>query len=328
MNEGRALLHLEFGDAALFVVKDPRLCRLVPFWLRVMNAEKVEPAAIIPVRNPFEVARSLEVRNRFSREQSLLIWLRHVLDAEFDTRDIRRSFVRYDDLLDDWKVVMSRLSAELGVSWPDQSIAAGTAISDFLRPELRHHSVETEPTDVVFPLSEWIARTCEALGTLLGPKAKGTVSALSALDEVKQEFDRAASIFGPIVEGGRGLAAGLEERQAELREQVSKLETDRQHLFDRIGLLESERGTLQRHASNLEERASDLERQVSNLTKEVSNLTGQVSNLEQHNAEVSGELAAAKHHVEALLQSGSWRITTPLRAIVRAFKRASSSQKV
>src|SRR5262245_51103564 len=198
-DECRSLLAQEFDDAPLFVVKDPRLCRLVPFWLRVLQAENIAAAAVIPIRSPFEVARSLEARNGFSREQSLLIWLRHVLDAEAETRNTVRSFVAYGDLLNDWKAVSNRMSAELRVTWPTEPRAAETEVAEFLKPELRHHWVEIEPDGVAFPLDEWLKRTYEAYGGLLRSE-NGAASACRTLDEVKHEFDRGASFFGPLIE--------------------------------------------------------------------------------------------------------------------------------
>jgi hypothetical protein len=318
VDECRSLLAQEFGDAPLFVVKDPRLCRLVPFWVRVLQAENIAAAAIVPVRNPFEVARSLEARDRLPREQSLLMWLRHVLDAELATRHITRSFVGYRDLLNDWKAVANRMSAELQVTWPSQSAATDTAISDFLRPDLCHHFAEIDSEDAAFPLSEWLIRTYEALGVLLR-SGNGTARAYETLDEVTHEFDRAASLFGPIIETGRSRVADLEGHRNALRQQVSTIETERENLSQRVSHLESEREALERRASNLEQQVSNLTQQASNLEQHVSTLTNEVSNLEQRNALVSRELAGAKHHVEALLQSASWRITGPLRAVARVF---------
>jgi len=339
VDECRSLLTQEFGDAPLFVVKDPRLCRLVPFWMRVLRAERITPAAIIPIRSPFEVARSLEIRNRLSREQSLLMWLRHVLDAEVETRNTVRTFVAYRDLLSDWKAVITRMSPELEVTWPSQSRTAETDVADFLRPDLCHHRVEVEPDGLALPLSEWLTRTSDAFSVLLRSQ-NGAARAYETLDDVKHEFDRAASLFGPLIEAGRSHATDLEEQHTALRQHVSTIETARENLSERVNHLESERDTLGRHAADLEERGalleqqtsdlaqrvSDLTQQVSHLTRQASNLgqdvttlSDQVSNLEQRNAQTTHELASAKHHVAALLQSASWRITGPLRAAARVF---------
>ncbi|MGE5833093.1 MAG: hypothetical protein ACM4AI_01310 [Acidobacteriota bacterium] len=332
VDECRSLITQEFGDAPLFVVKDPRLCRLVPFWMRVLKAASITPAAIIPIRSPFEVARSLEIRNRLSREQSLLMWLRHVLDAEVETRNTVRTFVAYGNLLSDWKAVIARMSAELEVTWPSQSATAETEVADFLKPDLRHHRVEIESDGLASPLSEWLTRTYDAFGVLLRSE-NGAAGAYETLDAVKHEFDRAASLFGPMIEAGRSHAADLEEQHTALRQHVSTIETAHENLSERVSHLESERDTLARHAADLEERGALLEQQTSALTQQVSHLTreasnlgqnvttlsDQVSNLEQRNAQTTHELASAKHHVEALLQSASWRITGPLRAAARVF---------
>ena len=141
------------------------------------------------------------------------------------------------------------------------------------------------------------------------------------------------SLFGPLIEAGRSHAADLEEQHTALRQHVSTIETARENLSERVSHLESERDTLARHAADLEERGALLEQQTSDLTQQVSHLTrqashlgqdvttlsDQVSNLEQRNAQTTHELASAKHHVAALLQSASWRITGPLRAAARVF---------
>ena len=51
----------EFGDAPLIAVKDPRICRLVPFWVQVLGALEIDPCFVIPVRNPLEVSASLAI---------------------------------------------------------------------------------------------------------------------------------------------------------------------------------------------------------------------------------------------------------------------------
>jgi hypothetical protein len=59
--ECRASIQAEFGSAPLFVVKDPRICRFVPFWMEVTAADDIAVAPVLVVRNPLEVASSLRV---------------------------------------------------------------------------------------------------------------------------------------------------------------------------------------------------------------------------------------------------------------------------
>ena len=80
------ILRDEYNDSPLFVLKDPRICRLVPFWFAALKALEVEPRTIIPIRSPLEVAYSIRSEHGHPISYGLLIWLRHVLDAERHTR--------------------------------------------------------------------------------------------------------------------------------------------------------------------------------------------------------------------------------------------------
>jgi len=70
------------------VIKDPRICRLVPLWTSVLERIGVEAVFLIAFRNPIEVAESLKVRDGFHPAKSLLMWLRHVIDAERNLSEV------------------------------------------------------------------------------------------------------------------------------------------------------------------------------------------------------------------------------------------------
>ena len=97
----------------------------------MLAAHSIEPAAVIALRSPFEVASSLAARNGIGQDEALLMWLRHVLDAERETRHIRRSFVRYADLLGDWQAVAGKIASDLALRWPDRSEATISRSRDF-----------------------------------------------------------------------------------------------------------------------------------------------------------------------------------------------------
>jgi hypothetical protein len=134
-----AALRWDFGQASLFVVKDPRICRLVPLWLSVLEEFGATPLFVIPVRHPLEVAASLEQRDRFPQTKALVLWLRHFLSVERDTRGFCRSFVAYDRLLSDWCNVVDRIGRDLAIPWPRRSVAFDLEIDFFLSKRHRHH---------------------------------------------------------------------------------------------------------------------------------------------------------------------------------------------
>ena len=55
-----SIVQTEFGSSPLFIVKDPRACRLVPLWREVLAQVEAEFAPILAIRNPLEVAASLQ----------------------------------------------------------------------------------------------------------------------------------------------------------------------------------------------------------------------------------------------------------------------------
>lgn len=135
-----ATLAREFDAAPLIVVKDPRSCRLVPLWLAAFDTMKVDPRVVIPVRNPIEVATSLQARDGMPFAKALSLWLAHFLAAERDTRAVKRTIVSYADLLTDWRALVDKIGADLDIRWPNRSPEAASEIDQFLRKELRHHT--------------------------------------------------------------------------------------------------------------------------------------------------------------------------------------------
>jgi hypothetical protein len=192
-----ACLGADFGKSRLFVVKDPRMCRLVPLWRSLLGQFGASVRVVIPVRNPLEVAASLARRNGFSTARSLLIWLRHVLDAEHETRDLHRSVVRFGDLLQDRQRVLAAMRRRLAIKWPRPGAAARSEIMEFLCTAERHHAVDDRLLDLRQNVPGDICRAYHALGTLAvdGENAR----AHAELDRISSDLDSAAAIFGPII---------------------------------------------------------------------------------------------------------------------------------
>ena len=144
VDEGAALLAAAFGDGPLLVLKDPRVCRLLPFWRQLLAREGIEPFALLALRDPWEVARSLQARLDDASfrpaavaapERGLLLWLRYVLDAEARSRDLPRTLIDYATLVADWRAAVRELVER--VPLPTITFEAATAIDGFLSPGLR-----------------------------------------------------------------------------------------------------------------------------------------------------------------------------------------------
>ena len=207
-----AILARDFADTALWGVKDPRLSRLLPLWLPLFGDLAAAPRFILALRHPADVAASLAARDGLGTERGLLLWLRHVLEAERATRGLPRSFVQYEHLtvVGGWRAVAARVADELDIAWPATGPAVTTAIDDYLSADLRHHRAgERSPPG---HMGEWVEAVYAALcaGTDVG----------NVCDAMGRELRRADQLYLPIVGADAALAARLaraEHQATELR---------------------------------------------------------------------------------------------------------------
>ncbi len=211
------ILRRDFSESRLFVLKDPRICRLIPLWLAILDKFEVEPCFVIPIRNPLEVAVSLRKRNGFVPARSLLLWLRHVIDAERETRSYKRSFISYETLVDDWVGTVTKIAGDLQIQWPIRPEDAKNKVEEFLSPELRHHVFSHRDFEARADISDWVKRTYKAL-VLSSQGSKSNI--FPEIDAVRDEFDKAAIAFDPIVSACRARLVDLNAGRAQLRNEL------------------------------------------------------------------------------------------------------------
>jgi len=183
----------EYGDAKLFMIKDPRICRLFPFWSAVMEKRGTALLPLHTHRNPHEVAGSLSDRYNFKPAFTHLLWLRHLLEAEASSRSFKRHFTSYDELLNDTEVAVKKISLSFDLPLPDDK--ALIEIKDFLSPSLRHHLNPAAYQHVT--LAPWYQESLAVFehGVHAGSHAIDRVK----LDAIRSELDYAIPMFGSIV---------------------------------------------------------------------------------------------------------------------------------
>lgn len=184
-NEGVDLVRDEFGDAAAIVLKDPRICRLFPFWRQILADAAYDPIVVSPVRAPSEVAASLESRNALGRNHALRLWMRHVLDAEQASRGLYRRFVLWPDFLTQWRKDFAAIN-QMTSTPLNLDDGAADEIDAFLSSDLRRQS-DASPTPAA------IGRTYGLLAQL---SRHGDHPDLHrALDDLRDDFNQACDLF-------------------------------------------------------------------------------------------------------------------------------------
>lgn len=202
------LLSPKLADTRLLVIKDPRICHLVPLWRDVANALGLGISAVIPLRHPLEVAASLEHRNGMSRAQALLLWLRHVVQAERDTRGLPRCFITYESLMEDAPSTAHALARVL----PVDAAALDRAIAAFMNPDRRHHHADPGTLAEVDGPSGWVTTAYDWTRRA----ARGEMPSFAVMDAVYDGLGAAESMFRPSLDDDAARVAALTARVAEL----------------------------------------------------------------------------------------------------------------
>lgn len=302
--QARALeiLQDEFGASGLFVFKDPRVCRIFPFWRDTFAVAGIAPKIILTVRHPQEVAASLERRkdNGIPALVGLLLWLRYMLEAEADSRGMTRAFVSYDRLLRDPVGVAESLQERLGLFWPSLSELQADEIRGYVDPTLRHHDAVAGAGLAGVPdFREWLDEVYEIF--LRWSRDGEDGADYPALDAVRTRLNDLAGPLHRVVDtvtaqagelaAARSGLETLEEEKAGLQQALEETRSARdaawadkdrlaQELSQRDDTVEDLQGRLQSLTSALEQRSHEAEETAKALKEAQEQIAQQVQETE------------------------------------------------
>lgn len=244
----------ELRGTALWGLKDPRMCRLLPLWLRVIESADVEPCGLLVLRHPDEVAASLARRDSMHPRAANLLWLRHALEAA-QYAPPGSTAITYDDFLADAAGTLARSADALGLSLSIEPLA----LAAFVDHGARHHRAvrveRVERQDDVHALAldaydalssaEWRRAVPELLARLdgiekahagwidaLGAAAFGAEHRRRLASEARLAAERRAEQLQAAVDHASALANGrvaelasLDERNRALQDALGRAES-------------------------------------------------------------------------------------------------------
>jgi len=206
----RAVIRDDFAAAGLWGWKDPRTCLTLPFWRPLVGPMRY----VICLRNPVDVARSLELRDGFPPQKSARLWLTHVTSALAHTTGQPRLFTFFEDFLGDWRGQTQRLAGFLGRRDAAGQADVADAVREFIDDGLRHHrsSIVDAADNPGLPFA------AKALYMVLRLHVRSTQGAgLAAEDEIEQALDT-------LGRWSEATQAYLEKTQADLEALRADLE--------------------------------------------------------------------------------------------------------
>ena len=287
-----ALLEVELRLTQFPVIKDPRICRLLPIWKAALERIGYEILIAHPIRHPIEVASSLQKRNSFSQTQGLLLWLDHVLSSEMYSRDKRRSFFKYDELMADWRTVALKIAADLKFSWPHSPHRVEDQVDGFLASELRHHRAEASSFSLDSPLHVLCSRVWEACNGLVQSASHG--SAVREFEDVRNIFQDSQAIYA-------GYVASTQRSMAERSREVEALNRHSAHMEHMLSnanaIAESQRVQITSLESDVEQATENIQsrdERVLELQDDVAKTGEQFTDLQLRHHEREDTIEALK----------------------------------
>ncbi|PUA82373.1 sulfotransferase family protein [Nocardioides currus] len=237
-------------DAPQILVKDPRAFWILPVWTRVAADLGARVSTLTMLRHPTEVVRSrdsaylTEQTPTFRRQRetaNVAAWVNAAFETERSTRSLERAFVRYADLLADWRTALHRAGEQAGLTYDaDLTTDAPHEVDDFIDAKLNRSAITWDDIAVPPQLRDLAERTWQAMNTLVD--APGSPEAIEALGGLQEEyvelFDFSEAIAmdattARVSEGRREVRRKKDARIAELEAELEQLRSRKSGLFRR-----------------------------------------------------------------------------------------------
>ncbi len=201
-----AWLSEELEHAPQIVVKDPRSSWMPLLWSAAAARLDMPTGFVAMLRHPAEVVGSRATYYakgdgqgvRRYQVMSVARWVNANLITERQTRGRTRTFVRYDDLIEDWRRVMGVVQRDFDLRFNgDITSGARHSVDAFIDPSLRRHRVTWADLDVPAHLREiadetW--RLCSRLGDSRGSDEEAQAGLDELSDRYRSLYDDAAAI--------------------------------------------------------------------------------------------------------------------------------------
>lgn len=156
------------------VVKDPHAFWFAQVWEQVTAELEVDLRWLTALRHPAEVVGSRDIAYLSSQTDDLRLtketsnvagWVHAALLTEQAGRGGKRAFVKYADLLSDWRAALAPVQEQLDLTFAcDLSSREHHAVDDFIEPSMRKSTVTWD--DVRTPA--WLRDMAEEVWHLLG----------------------------------------------------------------------------------------------------------------------------------------------------------------
>jgi len=110
----------------------------MPVWHQIFNELRLTPKVVLCLRNPAQVARSLQARDGLDPANGEYRWLVHMIDFYRYTSNFDCCTLEYEEWFNNPSGNIEKLKQFLGLQWQQSESDLGLVLSGIIDPEVRH----------------------------------------------------------------------------------------------------------------------------------------------------------------------------------------------
>jgi hypothetical protein len=294
-----AFLEQRMGDGC-FGFKDPRTVRLMPVWHQILNELELTPRIVLCLRNPAEVARSLNAREGLDREIGEHRWLVHIIDFYRYASNFDFCTVEYEEWFNNPSANIEKLQKFLDLQWQQSEADLGLVLSGIIDPGARHDNPEHREA------SQPLARTLYKLAGRAGQdgvrdQIAYIVSQFVSFQQLQSPFlksyedvAKVAVKYSEIEQEAAALRAAVGERDAVVEAADTRAAAVEGQLADALAEIEGQRAQIAELARGRDERETAL----ANLSRRVDELAATLKAARAEAAVREAALAQAEREAQ------------------------------
>jgi glycosyltransferase involved in cell wall biosynthesis len=279
-----------------WMLKDPRLCLLLPFWQPLFEI----PVCVYVHRSPLQVAQSLKKREGFPLMLGIALWEKYNLQGLANSADMPRILVSHEEIIKNPVATVNKLYQDLldceiqGLRLPsDKEIQA------FIDPSLfhEHGNVQLQSTYInsqqtlLFDAFEKGSIFQEPLPNL----SQGAAEILQAYNNQLVATEQTLQYQQDIAQQNEQIS----DFQKQLEELKQSLQTQKAE--------KAEKAKYQAQAASYRNQLSELDNKTQPLQTQLTSTQKTLSEKEQNTQKLMYWIRGLDHDIKAIFNSLTWR---------------------
>lgn len=168
-----------------FGFKDPRTARLLPLWQQIFDELAVEPKIVLCLRNPVQVARSLEERDGLPADLGEYRWFTYTAEIFRHLRNSPTCVIEYERWFEEGGENLTKLTRFLGLQNASGIVGADPVDHQLRHDDLRHREPQHYLVRTLYELARRVDHSGEARAEI-----DEMLDRLAAFEQLQQPMQR------------------------------------------------------------------------------------------------------------------------------------------